>query len=324
MSQHSPVSFLALAGLAFFLISFLSLLQPEQGRVQNLISRQPSSEDQLLTTTVKSNAIPFGNHFYSHNFSDPSFYSPHDKRAPILNFNDVVCYGQAYWDEVQRVYQGRIPSRGMTFGHTGRIIEDHEINQTAMLQDQSYRSVGGSNELKAGGKYDISYIRSAAAIIANDIKSPLSMIIKEGIPFQQATSYISDMAWTVWSDILTRNDPANGPADTLAANQKYGPHDPGRLQHLGHDFVVNGDSKAIMQHVIRLHGDGTLELPWSGLTYGMDTNEGLALLGTPNGKGTARLLMDRFHDLGERKPTVTIWMAGNEKLLNMVWHLEDP
>lgn len=41
-------------------------------------------------------------------------------------------------------------------------------------------------------------------------------------------------------------------------------------------------------------------MTFPGLEFGVDTEEGEALLGTPNGMGTAWLLYDRSRELGRR------------------------
>lgn len=45
--------------------------------------------------------------------------------------------------------------------------------------------------------------------------------------------------------------------------------------------------------------DGEPDRP--GLSFGMETDEGEALLGTPNGICTARLLVDKAAELGRRE-----------------------
>lgn len=54
------------------------------------------------------------------------------------------------------------------------------------------------------------------------------------------------------------------------------------------------------------------DLPFPGLAYGMDSPQGRALLGTPNGIGAARLLIDRAATLGRREIRIHIfWPDGN-------------
>ncbi len=65
---------------------------------------------------------------------------------------------------------------------------------------------------------------------------------------------------------------------------------------------------------------GNARAPWPGKTFGLETNEGKALLGTPNGVAVGWLLIDRYREMGRREPKVTIWVMGNSKII--VWDLK--
>lgn len=78
-----------------------------------------------------------------------------------------------------------------------------------------------------------------------------------------------------------------------------------------------------MAYTIKLKTGVIGEAPWDGYTFGMDSDEGLALLGTPNGGATAWILMDHFAELGPRKPRVTVSTHGASYLC-MLWYLADP
>ena len=96
---------------------------------------------------------------------------------------------------------------------------------------------------------------------------------------------------------------------------------------------MNPDSVAIM-HEIFINVRGNSVVLWPGVSFEMNTDEGKALLGTPNGFGTAWLLLNRYRQLGKRWPRVTIWTAqhmievfGTRMPIDgnyMLWELVDP
>lgn len=98
------------------------------------------------------------------------------------------------------------------------------------------------------------------------------------------------------------------------------------LQFIGHDQVSNAVSARVMVYIIRKHQpqgnpNARPSLPFPGFEFGIETPEGQALLGTPNGMGTAWLLHDRGTELGRRSLKVRIWIEGRDKLMmafNMV------
>lgn len=52
---------------------------------------------------------------------------------------------------------------------------------------------------------------------------------------------------------------------------------------------------------------------WPGMTFDIAGEEGMAILGTPNGAGTAWLLIQRKRELGHRRiKKVTIFYAEDE------------
>lgn len=65
------------------------------------------------------------------------------------------------------------------------------------------------------------------------------------------------------------------------------------------------------------------EPEWPGLSFGMDSDEGKALLGTPNGIGTARLLIDRAAQLGRRELKVYMFARHDGKYC-MLWDMAPP
>ena len=61
---------------------------------------------------------------------------------------------------------------------------------------------------------------------------------------------------------------------------------------------------------------------WLGKVFGMEEEEGKALLGTPNAVGTVWVLVNRVAVLGKRRMKVRVWNAGGGGLC-MLWYLDD-
>ncbi|KAL8693753.1 MAG: hypothetical protein Q9218_001498 [Villophora microphyllina] len=312
MYQRTLGVLLVFASSIIFLFAYRSHSLSALESVQNRPRAELSVVDQLSTTANKSIAVPFGNQQqHSPIFS---VQSPHSlAKRDVLTFERAFCRGNDLYQRVQAVYRGERPSNDRTF--------------TQDDIDDGWKNAGSQ---ATNGVYTCQYIRSAAAIIAIDTKSPQYQLGRKGIAKEQALDVLpklnrfSDMAWTMWSDVVARNEAANGPVDTFEVNKRFETTDPGRLRYIGRDAIINDDTEAIMQHIFRDKGEGSLQAPYPGHTFSMDQREGLALLGTPNGGGTAYLLMDRLAVLGKRKPTVTIWTHGSAGWLCMVWNLEDP
>ncbi len=94
--------------------------------------------------------------------------------------------------------------------------------------------------------------------------------------------------------------------------------DPSSLRYIGRDRIANSDTAAVINELFAKKG---AEVSWPGYTYGIDGEEGQALLGTPHGQGVAWLLIDRSGKLGIRVPKVTIW-SPSPGSFRMLWDLQ--
>lgn len=148
-------------------------------------------------------------------------------------------------------------------------------------------------------------MRSPATVVkeisqkAGQSKPPSNAIIRD--VYAPPLSRWSEVTWTVYED--------------LANSTQHG-----KLRFIGHDEVNNAVSASVMIYIIRRHqpqGNPNTRpsLPFPGFEFGMETREGQALLGTPNGMGTAWLLYDRGRELGKRNIKVRIWIEGRDKLM---------
>ncbi|KAL8782272.1 MAG: hypothetical protein Q9213_005546, partial [Squamulea squamosa] len=148
------------------------------------------------------------------------------------------------------------------------------------------------------------YIPASSAIIVSNIRSPLAEVRRrfefagETVPSSQDINdkYIpplarwSDVTWTMWKEKGGGND----------------------LQYIGHDFIANPKTESVMDYIFEQAGKGDDPPEFPGLEFGMDSDEGRALLGTPNGIGAARLLIDRASQLGRRDIRIHIFHSEPE------------
>ncbi|KAL8767865.1 MAG: hypothetical protein Q9209_005757 [Squamulea sp. 1 TL-2023] len=155
------------------------------------------------------------------------------------------------------------------------------------------------------------YIPSISAIVVNNTVSSTNVIktlfteTDHQIPSNKeiSTNNIpllarwSDITWTVYRDI---------------ANQQC--KNPKALRFIAHDFIINRATQIVMAYIFQRKRN-SVDVPFPGLEFGMDCEEGLALLGTPDGMGTGWLMQDRWKEMGRRVPKVRIWMEGGRGMM---------
>ncbi|KAL8738105.1 MAG: hypothetical protein Q9181_001052 [Wetmoreana brouardii] len=240
------------------------------------------------------------------------------------------------WSQIT-AHEGLDPEWDGWFDETlDRVPGRTEVVKIAISQDKPFTNRDGVQKVSSAA-----LIRaSAAAIIATDIQSPRDRLQKQGKTAQEIPDLVppltlfSDVIWTIWKLLLERNSPGDGHADDDPENEMKGPTDPSRLRYIGHDFINNEHTVAIMEHIYAQNKaeaeaqgkpEPNTEFPmYPGLCFDLESANGLALLGTPNGYGTAWVLMNQFRYLGPRKVTVTIFTDGTDGYMNMVWHLGNP
>ncbi|KAL8739959.1 MAG: hypothetical protein Q9184_008549 [Pyrenodesmia sp. 2 TL-2023] len=210
----------------------------------------------------------------------------------------------------------------------GKVPPTDQTSFIELTQDKEFRNKQGATRpaLSTTGlepaRYRTYHIPAISAIIIKNMRSPATVVkeifrqAKQPNPPSNAVitnvytpplSRWSDVTWTVYQDLAN-------------AAQK------GKLQFIGHDQVNNDFSARVMVYIIRKHQpqgnpNARPSLPFPGFEFGIETEEGKALLGTPNGLGTAWLLYDRGGELGRRGLKVRIWIEGRDKLMmafNMV------
>ena len=102
----------------------------------------------------------------------------------------------------------------------------------------------------------------------------------------------------------------------------------GRLQYVIHHEMTNPTTEMVIRYIAGLKPGKAFTEPYPGIERKFDTDEGKALLGTPNGSGTAWLLYDHRDEIQKRLDLVRVWAIGNifQELpdVHMLIKLKDP
>jgi hypothetical protein len=114
---------------------------------------------------------------------------------------------------------------------------------------------------------------STGVIMANNNQSPSQAVVRDNGVILPDLQHWSDVVYLKWLSL----DPA------LKSRS---------LHYVLRDNLGNGHTLAVINRVLDAHAPFGKECPtWPGLTTDMDSKEGMALLGTPNGSGVAWLLI---------------------------------
>ena len=99
------------------------------------------------------------------------------------------------------------------------------------------------------------------------------------------------------------------------------------LEYIIRHLITTGDTINTIRYILALLDEEVGAYP--GITRGFDTDDGLALLGTPNLSGVAWMLYDHRNKIQKRPDFVRIWRynpnaGGNIVYYNMLLKLKDP
>lgn len=157
---------------------------------------------------------------------------------------------------------------------------------------------------KTAGGYNAYYYPSHGIILITSAYSPAWYVKGRGVPDDEVEQYIprlhqlSDALWEVWKRITDR---------------------PKTLRFVASHRITNPVTSPLLDYLFERDRD-SVQVPWDRrLTFGLDSDEGKALLGTPNGVAVAWLLIHRHDTLGSRDPRVSIFRVG--RLRYMIWEL---
>ena len=112
-----------------------------------------------------------------------------------------------------------------------------------------------------------------------------------------------------------------------------------KLKYVVRHDIENADTNVVIHELLQWYVTGpcsfsvsnegcpwcSVYLMWPGLTFSIESDEGLALLGTPNGRGIAWLLKQHEELIGKRASKVTVWCDVEKVPLksSMLFHLEN-
>ncbi|KAL8935231.1 MAG: hypothetical protein Q9216_005527 [Gyalolechia sp. 2 TL-2023] len=200
----------------------------------------------------------------------------------------------------------------------GKVPPSDQINYVRIVQDQHFKNSHGEYMEEYSGTevgaaiYFAYYMPAISAVVVKNMISPTFIVrevitdMGEKIPSSSDIAALfvpplhrwSDVTWAVYADI--------------AKDRKR------TLRYIGHNFIINHLTLNVMAYIFLRHRQ-TEFVPFPGLEFGIDAEEGQALLGTPNGMGTAWLLYDRSRELGRRNLRVRIWTE--EGKFMMAWNM---
>ncbi|KAE8337081.1 hypothetical protein BDV24DRAFT_177953 [Aspergillus arachidicola] len=175
-------------------------------------------------------------------------------------------------------------------------IGDRGLKGLIYYQDIEYK-VGNSWYGETLAHYKASISTKAGYISAEDNESPAHIIAEERLKQPAPTiSRLSDVYFLLWKEVA-------GGSETELKNIKY------FIRH----HVINNASLDVALEVAsgkplpprkeEEPRDTSMVEEWPGKSYDMSTDDGKAILGTPNGAGVARFLMDHKPELGVKAPS---------------------
>ncbi|KAL8789296.1 MAG: hypothetical protein Q9213_001219 [Squamulea squamosa] len=187
-----------------------------------------------------------------------------------------------------------------------RVPNAAEVLNLNAGQDRAFtNSQGNPVANPSGGRYSVLYVPSHNAMVVKSVESPSYLLARRQVPP---------------ADIPNLVPPLHRPSDLLWYTYSQNTPNPGNLRYIGHHFISNRDSSAIIDRLLQLaYNTNTPNIPWPGLRLDIDTDGAKALLATPNGVGVAYLMLDRAAVLGRRHPVVHIWNANGFRC--MLWDM---
>ncbi|KAL8717319.1 MAG: hypothetical protein Q9225_005425 [Loekoesia sp. 1 TL-2023] len=333
----------SLAAFLSLLVSALVYSNWKYGSIQRLHSRPSSIETAPLFNSSSSRkiALPFNSYDFLLNYSYSN--SPHtvNKRARTLDWTTAVCKGEKLYQRILAAFEGSVapgpqfseqdidngwvglddPVKGgldsgwddpfKQIGGKGREPTKSESIAIDLRQWKPFKNKDGEmvTDIDRTVRYEVAYIPSYSALVVLNAWSPANQVKEDNEGISEA-------------DVLKRVPPLNRLSDVIWVVWNTVSKSPNDLRYIGRDNIINEDSKGIMKDIFD-KGEAKGPVKWPGLTFGLDTQEGQALLATPNGVATAWLLIDRARQLGRRIPMVTIFspFPNTGGYYRMLWDL---
>ncbi|KAF2403549.1 hypothetical protein EJ06DRAFT_553829 [Trichodelitschia bisporula] len=146
----------------------------------------------------------------------------------------------------------------------------------------------GANVPHTGAYYGVILNWESGLIFAGASMSPIGRAVTDpaaAVPLWQwpPIAHWSDVVWYMWDEM----------------GQAFGGGNINRLQWIIRDGIADDDTRRVIREIEAAHGRvGTWEN--GKQTYMPGSSEGMALLGTPQGRGVALLLIDHKHLMGPK------------------------
>ncbi|KAI4100145.1 MAG: hypothetical protein LQ345_007466 [Seirophora villosa] len=268
-------------------------------------------------------------------------------RSP-RGYRSLICAGDKYLTAVEAAFEGRIPGKkfdleelrngwtrtttaeasthagvearwkaafeglfGLSMGYPPR----SEIKSVSLNQDKAYTTIIAKDVTEPTQAYSVGLYYPTRSMMLSTSSYGVPTRIQEmhqGITKEERNkllptiSTLSDLMWLAWNTVSTSPD---------------------GLRYIGRDKVYNEETMAVMDYLFLRDKQGeTRNVPWPGLEYGGDSDEGKALLATPNGRATAWLLIDfaqemkRKGEISRRELKVHIFSFVGDYC--MLWDME--
>ncbi|RFU33648.1 hypothetical protein B7463_g2679, partial [Scytalidium lignicola] len=159
-------------------------------------------------------------------------------------------------------------------------------------QDQTATVVGQTYEISEG-RYRSVFNVEGGVIVADDNLSPTKTEAAESGPVVPLHQW-SDVVFLQWNHIAASNV--------------------GNLKYIFRALITNEDTKSMVDEAFQRKGE-TIGAWEDRVVFGMDTEEGQAILGSPNGSGVAWILINHKDNnlLGIKTiQSVTVWQVDSD------------
>ncbi|KAL8900102.1 MAG: hypothetical protein Q9207_005851 [Kuettlingeria erythrocarpa] len=306
------------------LLSTLLLSRRRSESPQRLFNRYSPTKTALPFTSLANNVVlPFGRYENPLNLSFHRVIDHPDqlvhptqtinKRARTLTYDNAVCRGAKLYQEILEAFDGhREP--GHEFSDDDLENGWSEVDQDRVVDagwDAAFRTIGRNLSIGDRGPFEdeLEYTNlmlhrpfknAAGDMITPTVTASLQALKQPLTPSAISTripplNRLSDLMWTGWNTVS--------------------------LLPISLPYILR-DTVGVVVDILNRHSTPGGFIGWPGLMFRIDTEEGQALLGTPNGLGTAFLLIDRPTQLGRRAVRVTIFNPGGD--YRMLWDMKPP
>ncbi|KAL8961139.1 MAG: hypothetical protein Q9193_002266 [Seirophora villosa] len=297
------------------------------------------------TNVPTSTDLPFGRHHHAVGFPSPLKHRLLFKRAdPPPNYADWVCTGGALLEKIKASFEGSTP--GISFSDkelengwtkTTEVDEDEgkaierrwkdtfndlfgayppqsDIKPVLLNQDKEYdtildKHIDRPTQAESQGIYYPKQQLAMSAVSNSAVRKILDRNKKDRLSKAErdallpTISRLSDLMWLAWTTVAPK---------------------PERLRYLARDKINNDDTNTLMRYLFLRDKGQANSVVWPGLAYDGNSDEGKALLASPNGRATAWLLIDHGHlmDWRMKSRQLKVYIFAYAGVNCMLWDME--